>query len=316
MKTPEKLFEISKEFSYIHNMKSLSEFIYKNQNTNPNRFDENFIPNLYENDEFYWHLVLDFSKRYINEAYSFVQEICALSPKIIKKIQNNLDKSLIEFTKLKASFFRELEIEIINKKDLSIVVNGDADIDKSTKENLYITLELNKNDYDKGELKDTIEHELVHLYQNFHHLKNNKSLRQTLDKRFYDNYTDIENLSDPKDQLKLIIYLFDPDECTEKIQGMLAKIDGRKLTNPRKVFDIVSKEAYYKNMKYYYDNVDDLENTIPGLANYYRDIFPKWKSLTRDQIISKLQKYIKKNWKSFQIKLSKACVGKCERRIK
>lgn len=294
-------------------MKSLAEFI--RQEITRSSINSNFVPNQYEEHELYWHLVLEYSRKFINESYSFVQEICKLSPKIIKRIQET-DESAISFDDLNASFFKELIITIENNDKMSIVVNGEADIDNSTKEKMYLSIEFNKNDYDELELKDTIEHELVHLYQTFHHKKNNKSLRASLDKRFYDNYTDIEDLNDPKDELKLIIYLFDPDECTAKIQGMLAKIDGRKLSNPRRAFEIMSKESYYVKMNYYHKNVDFLEDMIPGLANYYREIFPKWKSLTREQIIRKLRNYINKNWFIFVKNLSKACVGKCERRMR
>lgn len=297
-----------------YSMKSLSEFLH--QHIPQHSENTKFLPNQYENYELYWHLVLEYSRKFINESYSFVQEICDLSPKIIKKIKDNIDKNIINFTDLNASFFNKLELEVQHREDLSKIVNGEADIDYSTKEEIYLQIELNKNDYDDEELKDTIEHELVHLYQTIHHKKNNKSLRASLDKRFYDNYTSIEDIDDPEDHLKFIIYLFDPDECTAKIQGMLAKIDNKKLTNPRKVFDAVSKEAYYEQMKYYHDNIDSLELIIPGLSSYYRDIFPKWKSLTRKQIINKLKKYIDKNWNTFLKKLSKACVGKCERKMK
>lgn len=278
--------------------------------------NNDFTPNEYEDEELYWHLVLEYSKKYVNESYSFVQEICKLSPAIVKKIISNIDEDEIEFDDLHASFFNVLKIKLIHKDDISEIVNGDADIDKSTKETALMTLDINKNDYDEDELMDTIEHELVHIYQTINHQKNKKSLRASLDKRFYDDYTDIEDIDDPKDHLKFIIYLFDKDECSAKIQGMLAKFSGRQLTNPRKVFNKVSKEGYYEHMKYYYDNVDSLETIIPGLANYYRDIFPKWKSLTREQILKKLHTYITKNWNRFLQKLSKACVGKCEKFMK
>lgn len=294
-------------------MKSLAEFI--RQQAPQHLEDRNFVPNQYEEHELYWHLVLEYSRKFINEAYSFVQEICNLSPKITKGIQET-NESIVSFDNLNASFFKKLEVTIKNNDEMSIVVNGEADIDNSTREEAYLRIELNKDDYDKEELRDTIEHELVHLYQTFHHKKNSKSLRASLNKRFYDNYTNIEDLNNAKDELKLIIYLFDPDECTAKIQGMLAKIDGRKLTNPQRVFEIVSKESYYVKMNYYYKNIDFLEEMIPGLANCYRDIFPKWKSLTREQIIRKLRNYINKNWMIFVKKLSKACVGKCEQRMR
>lgn len=296
-------------------MKSLKEYIL--QDLEGIELDMSKIPsNTFENEEFYWHLILEYSRKYIFESYSFVQEICKLSPKIIQKIQNNLDKNRIEFKKLNASFFKTLTIDLVQNNKLHQIVNGDGDIDSSDKENIFIEIEFNKNDFDKFELKDTIEHELVHLYQNYHHIKNNKSLRQQIDKRFYDSYTDIEDLSNPIDKLKFIIYLFDPDECTSKIQGMLAKIDGRKLSNPKKVFELVSQEGYYKEMKKYYEAKDKLEEIIPGLPECYRIIFPKWKSLTREQILRKLEKYIYKNWKIFLNKLSKACVGKSIRKIK
>lgn len=292
-------------------MKSLSEFVRQNIEVDPSKMPSSE----FKNEEFYWHLVLEYNKKYLFEAYSFVQEICQLSPKIIKKILTNLDKNEIVFKKLNASFFKTLTIKLVQNNNSKDVVDGESDIDTSNKENIYLILEFNKYDYLKEELKDTIEHELVHLYQNFHHLKNNKSLRKQIDKRFYDNYSDIEDLSNPVDKLKFIIYLFDPDECTPKIQGMLAKIDGRKLSNPHKTFDIVSQEAYYKQMKKYHESRKNLEGIIPMLPECYRLIFPKWESLTREQILGKLEKYIDKNWNNFLTKLSKACVGKSKRRM-
>lgn len=296
-------------------MSSLKEFL--KQDIPQHSFNGSFKPNEYENDELHWHLVLEYSKGNINVLYSFVKEICNLSPKIIKEIQVNIDKDIITFSNLNASFFKKLEVEVQNRDDMSGIVNGEADIDNSTKEVKYLLIELNKNDYDEAELKDTIEHELVHIYQTIHRQRKKKSLiaaRAASDKRFYDGYTNIEDLDNPEDRLKLIIYLFDPDECTSKIQDMLAKIDGRKLATLRQAFDIVSKEEHYQQMKYYYDNLEDF---ISGLADcYYRDIFPKWESLTKDQIISKLRKYIDKNWKTFLRNLSKACAEKSNRKIK
>lgn len=188
-----------------YSMKSLSEFLH--QHIPQHSENTKFLPNQYENYELYWHLVLEYSRKFINESYSFVQEICDLSPKIIKKIKDNIDKNIINFTDLNASFFNKLELEVQHREDLSKIVNGETDIDYSTKEEIYLQIELNKNDYDDEELKDTIEHELVHLYQTIHHKKNNKSLRASLDKRFYDNYTSIEDIDDHEDHLKFIIYL-------------------------------------------------------------------------------------------------------------
>ena len=85
-------------------MKSLIEFI--EQDLNGITLDTNKVYSDFTNEEFYWHLVLEYNKKYLFEAYSFVQEICGLSPKIIKKIQNNINKDKIIYKTTNDSFFK------------------------------------------------------------------------------------------------------------------------------------------------------------------------------------------------------------------
>lgn len=136
-------------------MKSLREFV--EQDLKGVELDVSKISSDFENEELYWHLVLEYDKKYSFEAYSFVKEICRLSPKIIGKTKSN---------------------------DL--------------------------------ELKDAIEHELVHQY--YCRLKNKNK--------------DIKGPSQSFD-----------------INEILKDIDIRKLTNPRRAFEVISKHKCYKDIK-------------------------------------------------------------------
>lgn len=268
----------------------------------------------YESDYLYWHLVLEYQKKYMFEAYSFVKEICNLAPKIIDIINKNLDKKKLEIDDLNASFFKKLILTIDTESDLPMV-GADADLRKSDKNTAYVTLFINPNEMDEEELRSTIEHELVHIYQNTHALEHGKSIQQSIDKRGYDTYTDFTgNICEIR--LKELLYYFDPDEISARIQGIISKVKPGELSNPKKVWDIVKDNETYKHMKFIYDIRNQLNIWIPGLAEWYRGMFPKWKSLTAEQIEKKIIDYVTKNWRIFINKLSKACVGKSERTIK
>lgn len=276
----------------------------------------NFINRPYEYDELYWHLLIEFKLTYptLCESYSFASEIYKVSEKILDIILKNLDKDKVEITDIKASFFNKLTIYLKQSKFL----NGYTLADKQTKENVYITLELNKTSKpDKIDLLGTLEHELLHAYEGHHILAHNKSITKTYTKGGYNKIVDLYNNKNPDEELaKYMLYIFNPHEIRAYIHQTLTEIMTKKPNNAIEAWNLVSKTEYHQSLVIFYSNKDNIvkylkDNHKIDICKGYREVYDN-KDITDTQIKHKIIAYIDKGWKTYVNKMSKACVGRFE----
>ena len=258
-------------------------------------------------DELYLHLAIEYNLKYLNESRSIPKGLENVANLVIDKLKNNNLKSLNLKIATNEDFCRNLIIYIKFKTTGNS--EGETKLENCNKDNAEFGLILNKTNIDWIDIKSTIMHELMHIYQNYKCLLNNKSLITAFNKKGYDKYSDFEDISKDKDFIKSIFYYIDKDEIPAFIQQYITLLEKENPQCASDAFDIISKTEYYVLLKGLYDNADNLDKIFPDIENIYKDIFRDCQ-LTKSQILSKLSKVIKKSYKRFLTKISKACIEK------
>ena len=259
----------------------------------------------YYNSELYQHLEIEFNLMTLNEGFGFSKEVHRVSKKIIEQIEKNIEKSSIKISDINCSFFKTIEITLINKNvDKS---EGESYIKKCSKENVYFGIIFNKKHYDYLELLSTIEHEVLHIYQNYNLLNKSTTLIKRLDKDNYRSYNDFKNVSSSLDIMKLVLYYTNKYEISAFIQQDLAILKKENPQNAKATYEIIKKTEYYNLLKMLNEFKENFSEYLEDFDELYKQIVTNDRNLTKEQIKKKLKKRIDEAWKYYIVKISKSC---------